>query len=138
MLDSLVRVSQQQLWKTQKKYFVCHSLGARDWWSGRGDTLRCDAGRNFWESSTRERSSMHRSKLDIRGADTRAGGMSISQVRRHRHAVECRFRHRLPANPVHGIAEIVVAADTQVTPTSRPLLVFAAEVRGGARRPFGR
>ena len=33
----------------------------------------------------------------------------------------------------HGIAEVVVAVGTQQTPTSRPRLIFAAEVRGGAR-----
>ena len=38
----------------------------------------------------------------------------------------------------NGLAEFVVSVGPQGMPTSRPRLVFAAEVRGGARRPFGR
>ena len=39
MLHSLVRVSQQQRWMNQKTlgFFVCHCLGAWDWWSARGN-----------------------------------------------------------------------------------------------------
>ena len=46
-------------------------------------TVRCDAGGDFFRPQHgpalfKRRSAMHRSKLDIGGADARAGGMSIN------------------------------------------------------------
>ena len=90
-----------------------------------------------------------------------------AQVRRHRHAVECRLRHRLVLLPrptqagppqaarvrsvsrthrqwraarwhFNSLAESVVALGEQATPTSRPRWVFVAEVRGCASCSFGR
>ena len=90
------------------------------------------------------------------------------KVRGHRHALECRLRHRLTLLPwsipgnspsassgvmclaksssrawrgaasVTASREIVVAVGTQPTPTDRPRLVFVAEVRDCASCPFGR
>ena len=103
MLDSLVRVSQQQRWKNHKNtFFVCHCLGA--WepgtggqdvetraWAGRmgqpkrgtteRETLRCDAGGNCWR---RQRGpAPYQAQCDaplpsIRGAEAGAGSMSFS------------------------------------------------------------
>ena len=53
MLGSLVRVSQQQRWKNQKKLvFLSHCLGAWDWWSGRGDTEDTSARRTHETTET--------------------------------------------------------------------------------------
>ena len=104
-VDSLVRVSQQQRWKNRKKKprFFCLSLSGslglavRTWAHGCGpghtrqptrETTERDAEvrykwQFFWRRSRGpapyiRRSAMHRSKLDIGGADAGAGGMSIS------------------------------------------------------------
>ena len=114
------------------------------------------------------RSAMHRSKLDIEGAeDAAAGGMSTSSgssasacggvpsssssdssaiahtgkplSRLWRDVLGEEFIAGMECRGLrHGIAEIVVRVGTQPTPTRRPRLVFVAEVRDCASCPFGR
>ena len=169
-----VRVSQQQRWKFfffffKKKKKLCLSLSGsvrlvlRTWthgttvtWDNR-ETVTYDAGVNFcWvqrgPAPYTKRSAMHRSKLDMGGADAGAGGMSISSRSGGTDSTPQGLRERalvrsVPRQVASGVqlvglcnslAEIVVALGTQWTPPSCPSLVLVAEVHDYAWRPFSR